>query len=310
LAVKFKYNTQSLPIKINGKDIMLKVRNLYKLYNGAKYASVSNISFDLAKGEICGFLGMNGAGKSTTIKCITGIIPYTFGKVEICGYDIKENLYDAKMSFGFVPDNHAVYGKLTGNEYVKYAADLYKVPLADRKRTLDKFVEIFNLGPAMNRQIFSYSHGMKQKICIIAALIHNPKLWILDEPMVGLDPQSMFEVKQYMREHVKAGNTVFFSSHSLDTVEKLCDRALIVHGGKLLDVADLNQYRKENISLEDRFLKLTEAADVKLKKDIRILDNVEAALAQKYGKRKANELIINRVLEKLKKQFNNGAENN
>ena len=171
----------------------LNVSHLFKLYQNAKYISARNISFEVRAGEIFGFLGVNGAGKSTTIKCITGIIPFTSGKIEICGHDIRDNPYDAKRNFGFVPDNHAVYDKLTGTEYVNYLADLYKVPAADRKKTFDKLVGLFNLENAVNNQILSYSHGMKQKISIIGALIHSPKLWILDEPMVGLDPQSIFE---------------------------------------------------------------------------------------------------------------------
>ncbi|MCL1901149.1 MAG: ABC transporter ATP-binding protein [Firmicutes bacterium] len=278
---------------------MLRINNLVKLYPNSKRASVFDISLKLKPGEICGFLGMNGAGKSTTLKCLTGIIPCTYGRIEICGYDITKKPFDAKMNFGFVPDNHAVYDKLTGKEYVNYMADLYKVSKAERKNTFEKFIYLFNLEHAVDNQISSYSHGMKQKICIIAALIHNPKLWILDEPMVGLDPQSIFEVKEYMKEHVKGGNSVFFSSHSLDTVERLCDRAIIINGGVLLDDINLTEYRKKNISLEEKFLKLTKTADEKLKKQADLQELEEAELIKKFGRKKARKIMIKKVKKNI-----------
>ena len=274
---------------------MLSIKNLIKLYPNSKRVSVFDVSLEVKPGEICGFLGMNGAGKSTTLKCLTGIIPFTYGDIEVCGHDIAKQPFDAKMNFGFVPDNHAVYDKLTGKEYVNYMADLYKVSSESRKKTFDKFVQIFNLERAVDNQILSYSHGMKQKICIIAALIHNPKLWVLDEPMVGLDPQSMFEVKEYMKEHVKNGNSVFFSSHSLDTVEKLCDRAIVINGGIKLSDIDLVDYRKKNISLENKFLSLTKTADEKLKKEGELRARVEKEFAERYGRKKAHKMMIQKA---------------
>jgi len=281
----------------------LKVKNLFKLYQNAKYISARNISFEVREGEIFGFLGVNGAGKSTTIKCVTGIIPFTAGKIEICGHDIKDDPYNAKRSFGFVPDNHAVYDKLTGSEYVNYLADLYKVPAELRAANFDKLVRIFNLENAVNNQILSYSHGMKQKISIIGALIHSPKLWILDEPMVGLDPQSIFEVKNYMKEYVKNGNSVFFSSHNLDTVEKLCDRALIVHGGTVVGLVDLKEYREKGKSLEDEFIQATKDAAARLSDARAMLKAEEAALAEKLGKRKAGKLIQKKVRDSVMKEI-------
>ena len=281
----------------------LKVKNLFKLYQNAKYISARNISFEVREGEIFGFLGVNGAGKSTTIKCVTGIIPFTAGKIEICGHDIKDDPYNAKRSFGFVPDNHAVYDKLTGSEYVNYLADLYKVPAELRTANFDKLVRIFNLENAVNNQILSYSHGMKQKISIIGALIHSPKLWILDEPMVGLDPQSIFEVKNYMKEYVKNGNSVFFSSHNLDTVEKLCDRALIVHGGTVVGLVDLKEYREKGKSLEDEFIQATKDAAARLSDARAMLKAEEAALAEKLGKRKAGKLIQKKVRDSVMKEI-------
>ena len=273
----------------------LRVENLFKLYQNAKYISARNISFEVRGGEIFGFLGVNGAGKSTTIKCVTGIIPITSGKVGVCGYDITGDPYNAKRNFGFVPDNHAVYDKLTGCEYVNYLADLYKVPADTRRETFDTLVKIFNLENAINNQILSYSHGMKQKISIIGALIHSPRLWILDEPMVGLDPQSIFEVKNYMKEYVKKGNSVFFSSHNLDTVEKLCDRAIIVHGGMVIGTVDLREYRAEGKSLENEFIALTKEAAQKQSETQAALRAEEAAYAEKHGKRKAAAMIQKKV---------------
>lgn len=180
---------------------MLKVENLVKKYPKSDRLAVDNISFELRPGEIFGFLGQNGAGKSTTIKCLTGILPFDSGTITICGHDIVKEPIKAKMEMGYVPDNHSVYERLTGREYVNYVADLYKVPALVRTERIDRYAKLFKLENAIDRQIKSYSHGMKQKICIIAALIHDPKLWVLDEPMMGLDPQSTAEIISYMREH-------------------------------------------------------------------------------------------------------------
>lgn len=286
----------------------LSVKNLFKHYKGAKYISARNISFEVKEGEIFGFLGINGAGKSTTIKCITGIIPFTSGTVEICGHDLAKNPMQAKQSFGFVPDNHAVYDKLTGTEYVNYLADLYKVPAEERKERFESLCKIFNMEHAVNNQIMSYSHGMKQKISIIGALIHSPKLWILDEPMVGLDPQSIFEVKNYMREYAKAGNSVFFSSHNLDTVERLCDRAIVVHGGRVIKEFDMNDYRKtgktkKGKTLEEEFIEITQAQTVEQNKFKTLLKQQEAELAEKHGALKAHFMIVKQVKQEVEKEI-------
>jgi len=278
---------------------ILKVKNLFKHYRNAKYISARNVSFEVQEGEIFGFLGINGAGKSTTIKCITGIIPFTSGKIEVCGHDIVDDAYNAKKNFGFVPDNHAVYDKLTGIEYINYLADLYDVPRELRKANFDMLVEKFNMRNHVSNQIASYSHGMKQKISIIGALIHSPKLWILDEPMVGLDPQSIFEVKEYMKEYAKAGNSVFFSSHNLDTVERLCDRAVIVHGGRVIRDIDLKEYRKTGKDLEKEFIELTKAATATQNQMRKELGEKEDMLAKEHGKFKANKMIIKQIKDEL-----------
>lgn len=222
-------------------NIILSIEGLSKKYLNSSRYSIYDLSLDIKKGEIFGFLGQNGAGKSTTIKCLTGIYPFSEGDIKICGYSIKTEPLKAKLNIGYVPDNHAVYDNLTGREYVNCIADLYGVSEEDRTNRLNEYLKIFKLGFAIDRQIKGYSHGMKQKICIIAALIHEPKLWVLDEPMVGLDPQSIFAIIDRMKEHCEKGNTVFFSSHNIDLVAKLCDRVAIIHDGKLCSVIDLSE---------------------------------------------------------------------
>jgi ABC-2 type transport system ATP-binding protein len=239
---------------------MLRVEGLTKKYPNNTYYSAKDISFELERGEIFGFLGKNGAGKSTTIKSITGIIPFDSGKITICNYDIIKEPIQAKMNMGYVPDNHMVIEKLTGREYVNYVADLYRVSKADRSARLSYFCKIFNLEHAVDKQIKSYSHGMKQKICIMAALIHEPKVWVLDEPMMGLDPQSTADIINYMQEHAKKGNTVFFSSHNLDIVRKLCHRVAIVSAGEIVEILELAGNADNQNKLEEIFFKSTGGA--------------------------------------------------
>lgn len=235
---------------------MLTINNLSKKYPNSEKYSVDGLSIEVKEGEIFGFLGKNGAGKSTTIKCITGILPFEEGTINVCGYDIRKEPIKAKMNIGYVPDNHSVIEKLTGREYVNYVADVYKVGL-EREERLNKYLELFNLGFAVDKQIKSYSHGMKQKICIIAALIHQPKLWVLDEPMMGLDPQSMAEIVLHMQEHCSKGNMVFFSSHNLDLVKKLCHRVAIINDGKLIEVLELANNKANQNRLEETFYNAT-----------------------------------------------------
>ena len=275
--------------RLQKEFFMLTISHLVKTYPKSDRIAVDDISFELRPGEIFGFLGQNGAGKSTTIKCLTGILPFDSGTIEICGYDIQKEPIKAKMHMGYVPDNHSVYEKLTGREYVNYVADLYKVPTDIRTERMDRFAKLFRLEYAIDKQIKSYSHGMKQKICIIAALIHEPKLWVLDEPMMGLDPQSTAEIIAHMREHCAKGNTVFFSSHNLDLVKKLCHRGAIVNEGKLIDLFDLAGNEENKANLEERFFRITgtyedrlfedyiaqESAD--MRPDIPVKENAEEA---------------------------------
>lgn len=243
---------------------MLAVKNLIKRYPNNNYNSADDISFELRAGEIFGFLGKNGAGKSTTIKCITGIIPFDSGTVTICGEDIIKSPIKAKMNLGYVPDNHMVIEKLTGREYVNYVADLYRVNKDDRTERLKYFLNIFSLEQAADKQIKSYSHGMKQKICIIAALIHEPKVWVLDEPMMGLDPQSTADIINYMQEHSRKGNTVFFSSHNLDIVRRLCHRVAIVNKGKIVEIMDLAGNLENQNRLEEVYFRATGGGAMRL----------------------------------------------
>ena len=237
---------------------MLKINNLIKVYSGNDTPAVDGLTLELKKGEIFGFIGPNGAGKSTTIKCITGILPLTEGSIEINGFDLKTDAISAKRSFGYVPDQHVVYDKLTGAEYVNFMADMYGVSAEERKERAEELFNLFSLTDAKNSPISSYSHGMAQKISVIGALIHDPDLWILDEPLTGLDPQAAFELKSLMRKHCERGKTVFFSSHVLDVVEKIADRVGIIDGGKLVAVGTIEELKSSRSgSLEDIFLKIT-----------------------------------------------------
>lgn len=238
---------------------MLRINNLTKTYSGNPNPSVDNLSLEVRDGEIFGFIGPNGAGKSTTIKCVTGIISFEQGSIQICGTDLRERPIEAKKLMGYVSDDHVLYEGLTGIEFVNFMCDIFDVPASDRESRLNKYLEMFALEGAIKNQIKSYSHGMKQKLNIIGALIHEPKLWILDEPMTGLDPKSAYNLKRLMKEHAAKGNSVFFSSHVLEVVEKVCDRVGIIDGGHLITACTLAELKESglNNSLEELFLKIT-----------------------------------------------------
>lgn len=237
--------------------MLLKVENLSKRYSQKANYSIEKISLYGNEGEIIGLLGHNGAGKSTTIKSITGIHPYDEGTINLCGYDMKTDPINVKKNFGYVSDEFTLFEKMTGMEFIDFMADIYKVTKEERQVRIEKFQELFQLGDSIYNPISSYSHGMKQKISIMGALIHNPKLFILDEPMVGLDPYTSNQVKQYFREHSKNGNLVLFSSHNLDVVEKLCDRAYIIDQGKILEEINIHEFKKTGKDLEEYFLSIT-----------------------------------------------------
>ena len=230
------------------------LREFSKKYGANKHYSVDHASFEVKGGEVFGFLGPNGAGKSTIIKSIVGIQTITSGNIEICGYDVEKQSVQAKLNLGFVPDHYALYENLTGREYINYIADLYNVGVEERNQTIEGLVERFQLKGAFDNQMKTYSHGMKQKIAIMAALVHNPKVWILDEPLTGLDPTSIHEVKECMKEHAAKGNIVFFSSHIIDVVEKICDKIAIIRKGKIRAAARVSELEARGIDLEQFYL--------------------------------------------------------
>ncbi len=232
----------------------LEVKSLGKKYSSKANFAVRDISFSCESGQIVGLLGSNGAGKSTSLKCITGMIPLTEGEILINGNSISKRPIDAKRHFSFVTDNHATFVKMTGLQYLSFMADVYKVSKEDRERRYEVLESVFQLGDSVKRLISNYSHGMKQKICMMASLIHEPKLWILDEPMVGLDPRTQNAVINFMHTYAERGNTILFSSHNLDVVRRICDRVVIINKGRL--VADLEidaEMRHNNTVLESYY---------------------------------------------------------
>ena len=232
----------------------IELKQFSKKYGANTHYSVDHASFKVRGGEIFGFLGPNGAGKSTIIKSMVGIQTITSGNIEICGYDVEKQSVQAKLNLGFVPDHYALYENLTGREYINYIADLYNVGQDERNETIERMVNRFQLHGAFDNQMKTYSHGMKQKIAIMAALVHNPKVWILDEPLTGLDPTSIHEVKECMKEHAAKGNIVFFSSHIIDVVEKICDKIAIIRKGKIRAAASVAELEARHMDLEQFYL--------------------------------------------------------
>ncbi|ARJ22882.1 ABC transporter ATP-binding protein [Bacillus sp. TH22] len=238
---------------------MIEILNVSKSYNGSNYA-VKDLSLSVPSGEIFGFLGPNGAGKSTTIKMITGIHGVDKGTITINGKDIMKNPMEAKKTFGYVPDSPDMFLRLKGIEYLNFMADMYEVPKEVRQERIESLAKKFDLYNALSDQIQSYSHGMRQKIVIIGVLVHEPDVWILDEPLTGLDPKSAYILKEMMREHADKGKIVFFSTHVLEVAEKICDRVAIINKGNLQFKGNLNEMRdhfESNESLEKMFLEMT-----------------------------------------------------
>lgn len=241
---------------------MIKLNSVSKIYDGT-FKAVDNLDVEFGNGEIIGFIGANGAGKSTTLKMITGIINPTEGDIQINGFDIKENPIEAKKQFSFVLDSPDAFLRLKGIEYLNFIANIYQVSKSDRKERIESLSKDFDMTLALNDQIKSYSHGMRQKIMIIGALLHDPNVWILDEPLTGLDPQSSFLLKQKMKDHAALGNTVLFSTHVLEVAEKLCTKVCIINKGKQLFFGTLQELREKydsDLSLEEIFLKVTQNA--------------------------------------------------
>ena len=239
---------------------MLIIHDLTKTYTGNPKPSVDSLSLEIREGEIYGFIGPNGAGKSTTIKCITGIVGFERGSVTVCGINLKDDPIAAKREIGYVSDDHVLYEGLTGTEFVNFMCDVFDVPASVRQERLEKYLDLFALREAIGRQIKSYSHGMKQKIVVIASLIHNPKVWVLDEPLTGLDPASSYQIKECMREHADNGNIVFFSSHVIEVVEKICDKICIIAKGKLVGEWKISELAEQGVTLEELYMKYVSLA--------------------------------------------------
>lgn len=243
---------------------MIEINGLSKTYKGTGLKALDSLCLSVNDGEIFGFLGPNGAGKSTAIKCITGILSFTEGSVKVGGVSLKDDPVAAKRQIGFVPDEHLLYEGLTGRQYIDFIADIFGVDKARRRELTEKYAAEFGLKERLDDVISDYSHGMKQKVAVIAALVHEPNVFILDEPMLGLDPKSAYILKKTMREYADSGKTVFFSSHMLEVVEKICDRVAIIDKGKLVTVCDMQELKEKrsDLSLEQLFLTLTGGEDV------------------------------------------------
>ncbi len=233
---------------------MLKISNLTKSYKGGKKA-VDNLSIDIASGDIYGFIGHNGAGKTTTIKCITGILEFYEGEILIEGKSIKTDPIECKRRLAYIPDNPDLYENMTGIQYLNFIADIFAISSSERKASIEKFSDLLELTSSLGDLISSYSHGMKQKLAIISALIHKPKLFIMDEPFVGLDPKAAHTLKEIMKEQCRNGCAIFFSTHVLEVAEKLCNKIAIIKDGKLIASGDTAAVKGNN-SLEQLFLEL------------------------------------------------------
>lgn len=239
---------------------MIEIKSVSKSYKKGKKV-IDNINLEIRDGEIFGFLGPNGAGKTTTIKMITGILDIDEGDILIDGNSIKTNPLEAKKRFGLVPDNPDIFIKLKGIEYLNFIADIYKISEEERIEKIKNLSKQFEMENVLNNKIQSYSHGMRQKIVIMATLLHDPQNLILDEPMTGLDPRSSFDLKRIMRERTKQNKSVFFSTHILEVAERLCDRVGIINRGRLVFIGTYEEMKREfnkNASLEELFMEITD----------------------------------------------------
>lgn len=238
---------------------MIRLENISKSYGGGKAKAVDSLSMTVESGRVFGFLGPNGAGKTTTIKIMTGILNADSGSVWLEDVNLEKDPLAAKRLFGFVPDSFEMFDRLTGMEYLNFLADVYGVGQPERKAHTDRMLALFSLEKEINQQIRSFSHGMKQKLQVIGSLIHQPRVWILDEPMTGLDPASMHVLKQEMQAYCDSGKTVFFSTHVLDVAERLCDEVGIIRNGRLIAQGTTEALMKgdHKKTLEDLFLDLT-----------------------------------------------------
>ncbi len=239
---------------------MIEIKNVSKSYKKGNKV-IDDLNLKINNGEIFGFIGLNGAGKTTTIKMLTGILEIDEGEILIDGKSIFTDAVEAKKNIGLVPDNPDIFLKFKGIEYLNFIADVYEVDEEERVKEIEKYAKEFSMEEELENKIESYSHGMRQKIHIIGALLHKPNNWILDEPITGLDPKASYDLKKIMKDYANEGRTVFFSTHILEIAEKLCDRIGIINKGKLVFVGTLEEMRKEfgqKLSLEEMFLEVTE----------------------------------------------------
>ena len=234
---------------------MLRIEHLTKIYSETK--AVDDLSLHIQPGEIYGFIGHNGAGKTTTLKSVAGILNFNEGEIFIDGKSIKKQPLECKKVMAYIPDNPDLYEFMTAIQYLNFVADVFQVSPEDRQERIRKYAEIFELTEHLAESISSYSHGMKQKLALISAWIHEPKLIIMDEPFVGLDPKAAFTVKEMMRELCDKGNAIFFSTHVLEVAEKLCDKVAIIKNGRLIRSGTMEEVRGDE-SLESVFLELEE----------------------------------------------------
>ncbi|MBP9988372.1 MAG: ABC transporter ATP-binding protein [Ruminococcus sp.] len=232
---------------------MLKINNLTKIYDDKK--AVDNLTLHIQAGEIYGFIGHNGAGKTTTLKSVAGILKFDSGEIFVADTSIKENPVECKRKIAYIPDNPDLYGFMTGIQYLNFVADIYEISASTRKELIHKYAEMFDIEKDLGETISAYSHGMKQKLAIISALIHKPQLIIMDEPFVGLDPKAAHLLKGVMREICDNGGAIFFSTHVLEVAEKLCDKIAIIKNGQLIKSGTMEEVRGDE-SLESVFLEL------------------------------------------------------
>ena len=232
---------------------MLQINNLTKIYGDKK--AVDDLTLHIQPGEIYGFIGHNGAGKTTTIKSCCGILQFDEGEILIDGISIKDDPIACKKQLAYIPDNPDLYEFMSGMQFLNFIADIFEVSAVDRTSRIKKYADLLGLTDDLGQSIASYSHGMKQKLAIISALIHEPKLIIMDEPFVGLDPKASHQLKQLMREICDNGGAIFFSTHVLEVAEKLCDKIAIIKGGKLIKAGDTEEVKGDS-SLESVFLEL------------------------------------------------------
>ena len=235
---------------------MLKIEHLTKTYGGKK--AVDDLSLHIRQGEIYGFIGHNGAGKTTTLKSVVGILKYDSGEIYIDGVSVKQSPLACKEKIAYIPDNPDLYDFMTGTQYLNFVSDIFQVDTEKRTALINKYAQMFEMTDALSQSVSSYSHGMKQKLAVMSALVHSPKLVIMDEPFVGLDPKASHLLKETMREICNQGGAIFFSTHVLEVAEKLCDKVAIIKNGKLIKSGTMEEVKGDE-SLESVFLEMSES---------------------------------------------------